>query len=105
MQRVSTCILALGLAVAMAAPAHAAGGMPDFPASQYGKFPKTFNESLGGDIVMSPEFCADPLVTEALSRLEIREESADLKGFDRPMRFFRVPPAAVADARLGAGTA
>ncbi|MGI9302482.1 MAG: adenylate/guanylate cyclase domain-containing protein [Gammaproteobacteria bacterium] len=47
-------------------------------------------QSTGGDIVMSPEFAGDPLVTELLRDFSANSEQARLKGFDEPVRFMRI---------------
>ena len=47
-------------------------------------------ESIGGDIVLSPDFAADVAVAERLRDLEVTPENANLKGFDTPVPFFRI---------------
>ena len=47
-------------------------------------------ESIGGDIVLSPDFAADVAVAERLRDLEVTPEMANLKGFDTPVPFFRI---------------
>ena len=48
------------------------------------------SQSRGGDIVLSGEMAGDPEVAARLASLEVREEQAELKGFDQPVGFLRV---------------
>ncbi len=49
--------------------------------------------SNGGDIVLSQSLMAEPDVRELLAGRELAEESAVVKGFDRPVPYFRLPAA------------
>lgn len=49
-------------------------------------------ESQGGEIVLSPEIAADPAVEQALAGRVLHPDQAALKGFDQPIRFFRLRP-------------
>jgi class 3 adenylate cyclase len=50
------------------------------------------NESQGGEIVLSPEIAADPAVEQVLGGRVLHPDQAALKGFDQPIRFFRLRP-------------
>ncbi len=56
-------------------------------------------QSTGGDIVLSPEFAADPEVAQVLGDIPLREESAELKGFPEPIRFLRIGAETLAERR------
>ena len=47
-------------------------------------------ESIGGDIVLSPVFAEDVAVAERLRNLMVSSETANLKGFDRPVSYYRI---------------
>lgn len=47
-------------------------------------------ESIGGDIVLSVDFAEDVVVAERLRNLSISGETADLKGFDDLVPFYRI---------------
>jgi class 3 adenylate cyclase len=47
-------------------------------------------ESLGSDIVVSKTLAEDPAVAGLLPGLEVREEQAELKGFEAPVSFLRI---------------
>jgi|GEM_PF-3300273 len=49
--RPGNAIALLACIIVTAPSALASGGPPDFPAAQFGKFPKALNESLGGNVV------------------------------------------------------
>lgn len=49
-------------------------------------------QSRGGDIVLSRAVADDPAVKSVLSEMPAREETVDLKGFDRPVGFVRLHP-------------
>jgi class 3 adenylate cyclase len=53
-------------------------------------------ESRGGDIVLSADLAADPGVAALLAPLAPSRESAAVKGFDAPVAFLRLRPAAEA---------
>jgi len=55
-------------------------------------------ESTGGDIVISERLATDPAVRELLTRFALTDESAEIRGFDRPARFRRLTDAAIAAA-------
>ena len=50
-------------------------------------------EADGGEIVVSEAMLAEPGLKDELDRLDPRAETATVKGFAEPVRFFRVPPA------------
>jgi class 3 adenylate cyclase len=61
-------------------------------------------ESQGGDIVLSRALAEDPAVAGVLAPYRLQEETAVLKGFDRPIPFLRLIPAEVeAEATRRAG--
>ena len=47
-------------------------------------------ESEGGNIVLSSELAADPLVSAILANLQVTPENRTLKGFDEPTTFLRL---------------
>jgi class 3 adenylate cyclase len=47
-------------------------------------------ECQGGEIVLSPEIAADPAVEPVLAARVLHPDQAALKGFDQPIRFFRL---------------
>lgn len=47
-------------------------------------------ESVGGDIVLSPAFAEDVGVADRLRNLAISSETANLKGFDAPVPYYRI---------------
>ncbi len=47
-------------------------------------------ESVGGDIVLSPEFAEDLAVADRLRDVAVSSETANLKGFDAPVPFLRI---------------
>ncbi|TAJ40112.1 MAG: hypothetical protein EPO55_10245 [Reyranella sp.] len=49
-------------------------------------------QSAGGDIVLSRAVADDPAVQSVLAGLPRRDESVELKGFDRPVSFVRLRP-------------
>lgn len=65
-------------------------GRLDYYGTAANKAARLEGQSMGGDIVMSPEFAADPAVSELLSEYSEQEEQAELKGFAEPMPFVRV---------------
>ena len=48
------------------------------------------SESRGGDIVVSRTLADDPAVAGLIPGLEVREEQAELKGFETPVSFLRI---------------
>lgn len=52
-------------------------------------------ESEGGDIVFSEEIAGDPVVAEILAAYSLARENRELKGFDEPIQFLRLTPAAI----------
>lgn len=54
-------------------------------------------ESRGGDIVLSPAFAEDAGVAEILRDLSPSRETANLRGFDAPVHFFRITEPAAAE--------
>jgi class 3 adenylate cyclase len=71
----------------------------DYYGSAANKAARLETRSTGGDIVLSPEFAADPEVAQLLSDLPVREESAQLKGFPEPIRFLRIDAGVLARRR------
>ena len=55
-------------------------------------------ESVGGDIVLSETLAADATVKNILAPYALTDESAEIRGFDRPARFRRLTDAAIAAA-------
>jgi len=49
--------------------------------------------SSGGDIVLSEMLMAEPEVRALLAGQKLVEESAVVKGFDRPVPYYRLPAA------------
>jgi class 3 adenylate cyclase len=47
-------------------------------------------QSLGGDLVMSDDVAADPVVAALLKNLSVTADRAQLKGFEQPQSFLRV---------------
>ncbi|MDX1433141.1 MAG: adenylate/guanylate cyclase domain-containing protein [Gammaproteobacteria bacterium] len=68
----------------------------DYYGTSANKAARLQGQSIGGDIVLSPEFAADPMVAPLLERFTVREERAELKGFDEPIRFYRIPAESLA---------
>ena len=62
----------------------------DYYGTAANKAARLQGQSVGGDIVLSPEFAADPLVASLLEAYHVRRESASLKGFDQPIEFLRI---------------
>jgi class 3 adenylate cyclase len=56
-------------------------------------------ESRGGDIVLSEAILADAAAADRLAPFALSAESARLKGFDAPVPFHRIEPAALAAVR------
>jgi class 3 adenylate cyclase len=56
-------------------------------------------QSAGGDVVVSRAIAQDPAVKLLLAKLSTREESISLKGFETPVVFVRVWPAAQASVQ------
>jgi len=52
-------------------------------------------DSEGEDIVFSEEIAGDPVVAEILAAYSLARENRELKGFDEPIQFLRLPPAAM----------
>jgi class 3 adenylate cyclase len=71
----------------------------DYYGSAANKAARLEAQSTGGDIVLSPEFAADPEVAKLLSDVPVREESAQLKGFSEPVRFLRIAAEELAKRR------
>ena len=74
----------------------------DYYGTAANKAARLEGQSNGGDIVMSPQFAADPEVARLLADLPTHAESASLKGFDAPIEFLRVSAETLA-ARGGHG--
>jgi class 3 adenylate cyclase len=71
----------------------------DYYGSAANKAARLEGQSTGGDIVLSPEFAADGEVARLLVDTAAREESAELKGFPEPIRFFRIGAEVLAERR------
>ncbi|HVO17017.1 MAG TPA: adenylate/guanylate cyclase domain-containing protein [Alphaproteobacteria bacterium] len=59
-------------------------------------------QSVGGDVVLSQNFGADPAVAPLLAGLALGRETARFKGFDAPVGFLRIDAAALVVARSDA---
>ena len=55
-------------------------------------------QSVGGDIVLSETLAADATVRKILAPYALTDESAEIRGFDRPARFRRLTDATIAAA-------
>jgi len=75
----------------------------DYYGSAANKAARLEAQSGGGDIVLSPEFAADPEVAPLLAGFPLREESAVLKGFAEPIAFFRIDAETLAERRARRG--
>ncbi len=73
----------------------------DYYGTAANKAARLQGQSEGGDIVMSPEFAADPAIAARVSSLDPREEQVALKGFDAPVRFVRIPEVSLDRDRRG----
>ncbi|GMQ74862.1 MAG: hypothetical protein BMS9Abin01_0102 [Gammaproteobacteria bacterium] len=62
----------------------------DYYGSAANKAARLEAQSTGGDIILSPEFAADPEVARMLDNIPVRGDSAELKGFPEPIRFLRI---------------
>ena len=62
----------------------------DYYGTAANKAARLQGQSVGGDIVLSPEFAADPLVASLLEAYQVRRENASLKGFGQPIEFLRI---------------
>jgi class 3 adenylate cyclase len=71
----------------------------DYYGSAANKAARLEGQSTGGDIVLSPEFAADREVARVLTDIPAQEESAELKGFQEPIRFLRIGAQALAERR------
>jgi len=69
----------------------------DYYGTAANKAARLEGQSSGGDIVMSPQFAADPGVAGLLADIPTREESAELKGFDTPIEFLRISAETLAE--------
>ena len=58
-------------------------------------------QSEGGDIVVSREAAADPVIAPMLEALDTAEQSVALKGYAAPVSFLRVRPGAASDDASG----
>jgi class 3 adenylate cyclase len=74
-------------------------GRLDYYGSAANKAARLEGQSTGGDIVLSPEFAADPEVARQLNDIPLQAESADFKGFGEPVRFLRISAETLADRR------
>jgi len=70
----------------------------DYYGSTANKAARLEGQSLGSDIIMSPEFIADPLVAAIAGDYPVERGEARLKGFDEPVHFYRIS-AATLEAR------
>ena len=62
----------------------------DYYGSAANKAARLETQSQGGDIVMSAEFAGDPDARNVLAGFAPVSESAELKGFDKPVPFLRI---------------
>lgn len=62
----------------------------DYYGTAANKAARLQGQSVGGDIVLSPEFIADPTTAELVNTYPSEEEFAKMKGFDEPVRFYRI---------------
>lgn len=74
-------------------------GRLDYYGSAANKAARLEGQSDGGDIVLSPEFAADPEVARLLDGIPVCEESAEFKGFAEPMPFLRISAETLAARR------
>lgn len=75
----------------------------DYYGSAANKAARLEAQSGGGDIVLSPEFAADPEVAPLLADIPRRAESAVLKGFAEPIAFLRIDAETLAKRRARGG--
>ncbi|MDP6574235.1 MAG: adenylate/guanylate cyclase domain-containing protein [Rhodospirillales bacterium] len=71
----------------------------DYYGSAANKAARLEAQSRGGDIVMSAEFAGDPDTRKMLTGLSPVPETADLKGFDKPVPFLRITAEELAQRR------
>lgn len=71
----------------------------DYYGTAANKAARLEGQSTGGDIVLSPEFAADPAVAPLLADIPTSEESSELKGFAEPIRFIRIAAETLAGRR------
>ena len=71
----------------------------DYYGSAANKAARLEAQSTGGDIVLSPEFAADPAVAPLLADIPYQAQSAQLKGFPHPIRFLRIGAETLAERR------
>lgn len=64
----------------------------DYYGTAVNKASRLADQSRDGDIVLSEEFAAEESVKPALAGLKLERDSAQVKGFDTEMRFFRISP-------------
>ena len=62
----------------------------DYYGTAANKAARLQNQSVGGDIVISPELASDPSIAPLLADFSPREEQAELKGYSEPVRFLRI---------------
>jgi len=62
----------------------------DYYGTAANKAARLQNQSVGGDIVISPELATDPSVASLLANFSPQEEQAELKGYSEPIRFLRI---------------
>src|SRR5690606_5792156 len=74
----------------------------DYYGTAVNKASRLADQSGDGDIVISEEFASDPAVKTALAAIRLKKDSAQLKGFDEPMAFFRISPKEQAKAAVAA---
>ena len=71
----------------------------DYYGTAANKAARLEGKSRGGDVVLSREFCEDPTVAGLLENYNLVAETADLKGFDQPVDYFRITAAELAEKR------
>ena len=69
----------------------------DYYGTAANKAARLEGQSRGGDVVVSREFAEDPAVSDRLKGFNPVLESAELKGFEGLVEYFRIPASALAD--------
>ena len=74
-------------------------GQLDFYGTTANKAARLEGQSQGGDVVLSREFCEDKTITDTLEKFDLVAETANLKGFDEPVDYFRITSLELAEKR------
>lgn len=64
----------------------------DYYGTAVNKASRLADQSGDGDIVISQEFASDPTIKPALEAFRLKKDSAQMKGFNEPMAFYRLRP-------------